>query len=189
MRLLLLSLRLAWRQLRSGQLVPMALSVAVVTAVTAAMAGVVQRLQAGVVAEAAQVLAADFSVQSADSGVWALGAGLRGQIEGLRVSKAASSNSMMFSRQGRQLVSVKAVDSAYPLLGPGGRGATPLCRSRARGLRPAPRRGLAGIAPVQPPAGPDRRHGRAGRCAAARHRGAGARARPASAAWAASPPG
>lgn len=117
MRLLLLSLRLAWRQLRSGQLVPMALSVAVVTAVTAAMAGVVQRLQAGVLAEAAQVLAADFSVQSADSGVWALGAGLLAEIEGLRVSKAASSNSMMFSRQGRQLVSVKAVDSAYPLLG------------------------------------------------------------------------
>ena len=108
--------RLAWRDLRSGEMGLLLVALLVAVGTVTSISLFVDRLQGALVQESSNFLAADRQISSSQ----AIPADffLRAQSKGLETSQTLVFQSMIYGGgNNNQLVSVKAVDEAYPLRG------------------------------------------------------------------------
>ena len=111
----MLSLRLLWRNWRSGEMRILAGALTLAVAVVACISLFTDRLEAALVAESHTFLGADKVIRSSASipKNWQTLAHARD----LRTAKTAQFPSMLFAGDQMHLANVKAVSSGYPLLG------------------------------------------------------------------------
>lgn len=112
---LALSLRFAWRDWRAGELNLLFAALAIAVAAIASVGFFVDRMEAGLERQAADLLGADL-VLIADRPIDAQVAAQAANA-GLAVARTVVFPSMAASDEGMQLASVKAVSAAYPLRG------------------------------------------------------------------------
>ena len=107
--------RLAWRDLRSGEMGLLLVALLVAVGTVTSISLFVDRLQGALVQESSNFLAADRQISSSQAipDDFFLSA----QSKGLETSQTLVFQSMIYGGNNNQLVSVKAVDKAYPLRG------------------------------------------------------------------------
>ena len=110
-----LILRLAWRDIRSGEMGLMLVALLVAVGTVTSISLFVDRLQTALVQESSSFLAADRQISSGEAIPQAFT--LAAQERGLEVAQTLVFPSMVFAGDTNQLVSVKAVDQGYPLRG------------------------------------------------------------------------
>ena len=110
-----LILRLAWRDIRSGEMGLMLVALLVAVGTVTSISLFVDRLQTALVQESSNFLAADRQISSGEKIPQAFT--LAAQERGLEVAQTLVFPSMVFAGDTNQLVSVKAVDQGYPLRG------------------------------------------------------------------------
>ena len=110
-----LILRLAWRDIRSGEMGLMLVALLVAVGTVTSISLFVDRLQTALVQESSNFLAADRQISSGEAIPQAFT--LAAQERGLEVAQTLVFPSMVFAGDTNQLVSVKAVDQGYPLRG------------------------------------------------------------------------
>ena len=110
-----LILRLAWRDIRSGEMGLMLVALLVAVGTVTSISLFVDRLQTALVQESSNFLAADRQISSGEKIPQAFT--LAAQKRGLEVAQTLVFPSMVFAGDTNQLVSVKAVDQGYPLRG------------------------------------------------------------------------
>lgn len=110
-----LLLRWSWRELWHGQLWPVAVALTLIIACVFALSALVVRVEKIMVDQGRSMIAADLVFRSPNP----LEASLLDQAKslGLTISQQTRFGTMAFSEQEMQLVSVKAVESGYPLRG------------------------------------------------------------------------
>ncbi|UXI01949.1 ABC transporter permease [Photobacterium sp. TY1-4] len=108
-------LKWSWRELWHGQLWPVAVALTLIIACVFALAALVVRVEKIMVDQGRSMIAADLVFRSADPISEPLLA--QAQSLGLTVSQQTRFGTMAFSDTQMQLVSVKAVDSRFPLRG------------------------------------------------------------------------
>ncbi|MCH4296242.1 ABC transporter permease [Shewanella sp. 3B26] len=110
-----LALRLFWRELRQGQLMLILLAIALAVMAVTGLARVSERLQVAINGEAAKFTAADRIIDSPQP----LPAALLAKTDALALKRTDSMlfNSMAWSNDQFQLVTVRAVGPGYPLKG------------------------------------------------------------------------
>lgn len=108
-------LKWSWRELWHGQLWPVAVALTLIIACVFALAALVVRVEKIMVDQGRSMIAADLVFRSADPIEPSLLA--QAQSLGLTVSQQTRFGTMAFSDAQMQLVSVKAVDSRFPLRG------------------------------------------------------------------------
>jgi putative ABC transport system permease protein len=115
MKTLALALRLLRRDWRTGELRLLAASLVVAVAAVTAVLFFTDRVQRAMELQAAELLAADLSVETGQF----LDANLTKKAEelGLKTARVLEFPSVVFQDQGPQLVQVKAVGPGYPLRG------------------------------------------------------------------------
>ena len=107
--------RLAWRDLRSGEMGLLLVALLVAVGTVTSISLFVDRLQGALVEESSNFLAADRQISS--SRAIPDDFFLRAQSKGLETSQTLVFQSMIYGGTNNQLVSVKAVDESYPLRG------------------------------------------------------------------------
>lgn len=109
------SLKLLWRDIRSGELNILIFSLLLATATVTAISLFTSRIQNSILDEATEFLAADAQIRSTLplEQHWVQTA----QEQGLKTATVATFRAMVFSDSNMQLVAVKAVTEAYPLKG------------------------------------------------------------------------
>ena len=107
--------RLAWRDLRSGEMGLLLVALLVAVGTVTSISLFVDRLQGALVQESSNFLAADRQISSSQAipDDFFLSA----QSKGLETAQTLVFQSMIYGGNNNQLVSVKAVDEAYPLRG------------------------------------------------------------------------
>lgn len=115
MSLLVLSLKLLWRNWRSGEVKILAGALVIAVAIVTAISVFTDRLESSLVKESATFLGADRVVESSQPmpDDWFDSS----ESQSLQQAHTVEFVSMVFSGEEMNLASVKAVDSAYPLLG------------------------------------------------------------------------
>jgi putative ABC transport system permease protein len=110
-----LIMRLAWRDIRSGEMGLMLVALLVAVGTVTSISLFVDRLQTALVQESSNFLAADRQISSGEE----IPSEFRSaaQDRGLEVAQTLVFPSMVFAGDVNQLVSVKAVDRGYPLRG------------------------------------------------------------------------
>ncbi|ABL99694.1 ABC transporter permease [Shewanella amazonensis] len=110
-----LALRLFWRELRQGQLLLILFAISLAVLAVTGLARVSERLQVAISGEAAKFTAADRVVDSPQP----LSTELLARIDAIGLARADSMlfNSMAWSGDAFQLVTVRAVGNSYPLKG------------------------------------------------------------------------
>ena len=105
----------SWRELWHGQLWPVAVALTLIIACVFALSALVVRVEKIMVDQGRSMIAADLVFRSPNP----LDVALLKQAQalGLKVSQQTRFATMAFSEQAMQLVSVKAVESRYPLRG------------------------------------------------------------------------
>ena len=107
--------RMAWRDVRSGEMGLLLVALLVAVGTVTSISLFVDRLQGALVQESSNFLAADRQVSSSrpipDDFF------LRAEALGLETSQTLVFQSMIYGGDNNQLVSVKAVDASYPLRG------------------------------------------------------------------------
>ncbi|MGF1687162.1 ABC transporter permease [Photobacterium japonica] len=105
----------SWRELWQGQLWPVAVALTLIIACVFALSALVMRVEAVMVDQGRSMIAADRVFRSANP----LPPDLltQAQQQGLQTSVQTRFGTMAFSDNAMQLVSVKSVDSAFPLRG------------------------------------------------------------------------
>ena len=107
--------RLAWRDLRSGEMGLLLVALLVAVGTVTSISLFVDRLQGALVQESSNFLAADRQISSSQAipDDFFLSA----QSKGLETAQTLVFQSMIYGGNNNQLVGVKAVDEAYPLRG------------------------------------------------------------------------
>ncbi len=104
-----------WRELWQGSLWSMVMALILVVASVFALSSLVLRVEALVLDQSRRMLTADTVLSSSlplDSQLWSVA-----KTQNVLTAQQTRFNSMMFSQEGMQLVTVKAVDSQFPLRG------------------------------------------------------------------------
>ncbi|WP_305838930.1 ABC transporter permease [Photobacterium leiognathi] len=105
-------LRWAWREIRQGQLWLVTLALSLIIACVFALSALVSRVEGIIVSQGRSALAADMVLQSSQA------VDLKQlSTNNVIISQQTRFGTMAFSDNGMQLVSVKAVDSQFPLRG------------------------------------------------------------------------
>ncbi|WP_318419232.1 ABC transporter permease [Photobacterium leiognathi] len=105
-------LRWAWREIRQGQLWLVTLALSLIIACVFALSALVSRVEGIIVSQGRSALAADMVLQSSQA------VDLKQlSTNNVTTSQQTSFGTMAFSDNGMQLVSVKAVDTQFPLRG------------------------------------------------------------------------
>ena len=107
--------KLAQRDLKSGEVALLLISLVVAVGTVTSISLFVDRLHQALLAESASFLAADRQISSSREIPQEFL--LKAQARELETSQTMAFSSMVFSDDRNQLVSVKAVDSQYPLRG------------------------------------------------------------------------
>ncbi len=105
-------LRWAWREIRQGQLWLVTLALSLIIACVFALSALVSRVEGIIVSQGRSALAADMVLQSSQAVDLK-----RLSTNNVTTSQQTSFGTMAFSDNGMQLVSVKAVDTQFPLRG------------------------------------------------------------------------
>ena len=110
-----LSLKLFWRELKSGQLIIMFLALVLAVATVSSISLFTDRLEKALIAETQEFLGGDLKFESNDL----IEDGAYKKIEklDLRTSEIVQFASMLSAQENLQLASIKAVDKNYPLVG------------------------------------------------------------------------
>lgn len=108
-------LRWSWREICFGQLWPVVAALTLIIACVVALAALAMRVEKVMTAQQRSLIAADLVFISANPAPGVLLTDARKL--GLAISQQISFATMAFSDSGMQLVSVKAVESSYPLRG------------------------------------------------------------------------
>ena len=114
---LLLSQRASWREFRHGKQASIAFAAFLICLITTLTSGLVRRLESAIQLQLSGALAGDLVVQGASQDILILGDSLLTDFPRVSASSGVSFQSMLFSDDGRQLVTVRAVDEAFPLVG------------------------------------------------------------------------
>src|SRR5271156_2864203 len=115
MQVLRFSLRNLWRDLKSGELSVLLLALTVAVLSLTAVGFFTSRIAQGVRAQAAEVLAADLRIESANALPPAYFA--TASYRGLRTAQVVNLATAIFNGDASQLASLNAVTSSYPLRG------------------------------------------------------------------------
>ncbi len=131
-----LTLRLLWRDWKSGQLALLLVSMMIAVGTITGIALFASRIENSIMSEASEVLAGDAQISGSRAlpGEWLD----RAADGGLQVSLAIGFRAMAFAPVQSQLVSVKAVDDLYPLKGELTAASQPYGTPRAAASGPAP---------------------------------------------------
>ena len=111
----MLSLKLLWRNWRSGEVKLLAMAVLLAVAVVSAINIFTQRLEVALVQQSNSFLGADRIVRSAYPA--SLEQKTQASAAGIRQAQTVQFSSMTFAGERMHLASVKAVSDSYPLLG------------------------------------------------------------------------
>ena len=112
---LVLSLKLFWRELKSGQLVIMFFALVLAVATVSSISLFTDRLEQALTIETQEFLGGDLKFESNDL-IEDEAYKKKEQLE-LKVSEKVQFASMLSSKEDLQLASIKAVDRNYPLVG------------------------------------------------------------------------
>ena len=115
MKIIVLALKLLWRDWRAGELSLLLSSLIIAVGLVTTVSLFVDRLQQALLAESATLLAADQVISSGEGVDPTILEEARSR--GLKTSTTMSFLSMVYSEERAQLTSVKAVDNNYPLRG------------------------------------------------------------------------
>ncbi|NCF44785.1 MAG: FtsX-like permease family protein, partial [Proteobacteria bacterium] len=128
--------RMAWRDVRSGEMGLLLVALLVAVGTVTAISLFVDRLQSALLAESSNFLAADRQISSSQ----AIPPDFvqQAQLRGLNTAQTLVFPSMVFAGDLNQLVSVKAVDTEYPLRGELIVGDEPFQRGAPTNSIPAP---------------------------------------------------
>nr|WP_086941058.1 FtsX-like permease family protein [Thaumasiovibrio occultus] len=104
-----------WRELRQGQLWSVVFAIALIVGAVCALASLALRIEMQMTQQGRAILAADRVLVTSAEPEWL--AAERAQLSDVTISQQLRFRTMAFSDNGMQLISVKAVDSLFPLRG------------------------------------------------------------------------